>query len=82
MTFTHLPQVAGFIRRTHCVFGHHVVSDAMNILGRMNATMIANPAVVGMTFTACTKREYGSVHTRIEINKLPSGAWEVTERAM
>ena len=41
--------------------------------------MRSNPAVVGFTFEARTKAEYGSLDTWITINKLEDG-WEMIEQ--
>lgn len=80
MTFTHLPAVANFIRRTHASFAGLPVSETLTILGEVNANMIAFPAMVGASFEAVTDTDHGSLKTVIEINKLPSGGWEYIER--
>lgn len=80
MTFTHLPKLAQFIRRTHDSFGGQPVENALSILGDMNASMMLFPAIVGATFEAATNADHGSLKTHIEINRLPQGGWSYTER--
>lgn len=82
MTFTTLPQMANFIKRTHCSFAGTFVSDTLTILGQMNADMIAFPAMVGATFEAMTDACHGELQTNITINKLPSGVWEYIEQVV
>lgn len=82
MIFTHLPAVARFIRRTHNSFAGLPVSETLAVLGSMNASMIGFPSMTGSTFEAMTGKEYGSLQTTIEINKVPSGGWEYIERVV
>lgn len=82
MTFTHLPQIARFIRRTHESFAGRPVADALSILGDMNASMMLFPALVGASFEAATNAEHGSVETLVTVNRLPHGGWMYEERTM
>ena len=80
MTFTHLPQISNFIRRTHESFAGLPVSETLSVLRGMNASMLAFPAMVGATFEAVTDADHGAIRTEIEINKIHSGGWEYVER--
>lgn len=82
MTFTYLPQLAQFIRRTHSTFAGEPSAVALQVLGDMNAAMIQFPAMVGVTFEAETDADHGSLKTEIEINHLPQGGWNYTERVV
>lgn len=79
MTFTHLPQIASFIQRTHCSFAGTFTDQALNVLGQMNREMMNFPAMIGATFPAMTDIQHGELNTQITINRLPSGAWEYIE---
>ena len=80
MTFTHLPQLARFIRRTHSMFAGSHVENALSVLGDMNLSMKLFPAMVGATFEARTNSDHGDLATLVEINRLPQGGWHYTER--
>lgn len=79
MTFTHLPQIAHFIQRTHSSFAGLATDMALTILGNMNASMTAFPAICGMTYEAMTDTDHGALDTFITISKLPQGGWEYIE---
>ena len=79
MIFTHLPQVAHFIQRTHCSFAGTFTDQALSILGSMKASMDQMPAMVGATFEAMTDIQHGELETFITISKLPSGGWQYEE---
>ena len=79
MLFTHLPQLANFIKRTHSRFAILKADKCLTVLGKMNAAMQSDRAMCGATFRAVTDCEHGSLNTLITINRLPSGAWEYTE---
>lgn len=80
MTFTHLPQLARFIRRTHSTFAGSHAENALSVLGDMNLSMKLFPAMVGATFEARTNSEHGDLATLVEINRLPQGGWTYAER--
>ena len=80
MTFTHLPQLARFIRRTHSTFAGSNVENALSVLGDMNLSMKLFPAMVGATFEARTNSDHGDLATLVEINRMPQGGWHYTER--
>lgn len=82
MTFTHLPKIAQFIRRTHESFAGCPVSDALGILGDMNASMMLFPAQVGASFEAMTDADHGSLATLVTVSRLPQGGWWYEERTM
>lgn len=79
MTFTHLPQLAAYIRSTHCSFAGTFTSDALAVLASMKTQMEANTALVGITYDAMTDASHGELNTMITISKLPAGGWEYTE---
>lgn len=79
MTFTYLPQIAHFIQRTHSTFAGFATDMALSILGNMNASMTAFPAICGMTYEAMTDADHSEVNTFITISKLPQGGWQYTE---
>lgn len=80
MTFTHLPAIASFIRNTHMSFAHRPVDTALDTLVEIKAYIAKTPAVVGVTVPAYTDYDHGEVNTEVTITRLPSGAWEYTER--
>ena len=80
MIFTHLPQLARFIRRTHSTFAGSNVENTLSVLGDMNLSMKLFPAMVGATFEARTNSDHGDLATLVEINRLPQGGWHYTER--
>lgn len=79
MTFTHLPQIAAFIRSTHCSFAGTFTSEALAVLANMKAQMEANTALVGITYDAMTDASHGELNTMVTITKLPAGGYEYTE---
>ena len=79
MIYTTLPQVARHIRRTHSSFAGMGMENVLEVLGRMNANIMASPAMVGATFRAVTGAEYGGLNTLVTVNKLPDGGWECIE---
>ena len=79
MTFTHLPQIAHFIQRTHRSFAGTFTDQALSILGQMNKDMTNCKAMVGVTFPAMTDMQHGELNTQITISKLPSGGWDYKE---
>lgn len=80
MTFTSLPNLAGFLRRTHMIFADTPWQDEwLDILGRLNRSIMTS-AVVGATFRGVTDCSHGEVETEIEITKTTEGAWSYVER--
>ena len=85
MIFTHLPQVANYIKKHHFAFGEHYgdINDTLDILGKLN-TCIQTTACVGATFEAWQYAKgyrNGILKTLITIEKSPEGFWTVTEIA-
>ena len=79
MIFTHLPQLANFIQRTHCSFAGTFTDHALSILGSMKASMDECPAMVGATFEAMTDMSHGELNTFITVTRLQSGGWQYEE---
>lgn len=79
MTYERLYQVANHIEKHHDTFAGESAEEASMILDSMTFYMSENPAIVGMTFEAKTKAEYGSLDTWITINKIETG-WEMIEQ--
>ena len=79
MTYDSIYQVAKHIEKHHDTFAEEPASDAFTTLNLMCDYMSDNPAVVGFTFEAKTKAEYGSLDTWITINQIETG-WEMIEQ--
>lgn len=79
MYFTHLPQVARWIRRTHDTFAGLPALDCMRVLSDLNHRINTSP-VVGATYRAETAAEYGQLKTLLYIGRDDRGAWELREQ--
>ena len=79
MTYEKLYQVVNHIEKHHDTFAGEPASEAGATLNLMCDYLCDNPAVVGFTFEAKTKAEYGSLDTWITINQIETG-WEMIEQ--
>ena len=79
MIYARIHEVATHIEKHHATFAGESASKASSIIENMYFYMRSNPAIVGMTFEAKTKAEYGSLDTWITINKIEAG-WEMIEQ--
>lgn len=83
MTFTHLPAMARFISRTHCLFGLCPASMALTVLGHINAAIMANKAVEAVTVPAVVKFADqgcdGYLKTYCTIGRDKRGVWYISE---
>lgn len=74
--FGTLPQVTGWLQRTHCTFGGSPWKDTwLNMLG----TTLKAPAVVGATWEGFIFGDDVELNTFIHVERHPDGGWVVSE---
>ena len=79
MYFTHLPQAATWINRTHASFAGLPAADALRVLGDLNYQIMNSP-VVGATYYARTNADHGYLPTLLYIGRDKRGFWEIIEQ--
>lgn len=80
MTFTHLPAIASFIRRTHDSFAGLNIRFIKYVLANAKASCEQNSAIRGITYNAHTNADHGDLDTLVTIYRTPEGAWIYNER--
>lgn len=80
MTFSFLPALKSFIRRTHSYFGGVNIKYVDFVLRNVKASFEADPALCGITYEARTNADHGNVKTLCTIERTKDGAWILTER--